>query len=61
MENIILKNMKIKTIMENMRNTLEEMKNYVKQIIKEELEKEILAYLKKKGFHKNQISRSPSF
>jgi hypothetical protein len=37
MENIIHKNMKIITSMENMSNTLEEMKNYVKEI-KEQLE-----------------------
>jgi hypothetical protein len=56
MENIILKNMKIKTIMENMSNTLEEMKNYVNEIIEEQLEKAVLAYLKERGFCQNQIS-----
>jgi hypothetical protein len=56
MENIILKNMKIKTIMENMSNTLEEMKNYVNEIIEEQLEKIVFTYLKERGFHQNKIS-----
>jgi hypothetical protein len=59
MENIIHKNMKIITSMENMSNTLEEMKNYVKEI-KEQLEKAVLAYLKEEGFRQNQILCSPS-
>jgi hypothetical protein len=56
MENIILKNMKIKTIMENMSNTLKEMKNSMNEIIEEQIEKVILAYLKERGFRQNQIS-----
>jgi hypothetical protein len=54
MENIILKNMKIKTIMENMSNTLEEMKIYVNEIIEEKLEKVVLVYLKERGFRQNK-------
>lgn len=38
-----------------MRNTLEEMRNFVKQIIEEELQKAVLAYLKEEGFCQNQI------
>ena len=52
MENIILKNMKI---MENMSNTLEEMKNYVNEIMEELIEKAILVHLEE-GFRQNQIS-----
>ena len=43
------------------------MKNYVNEIIEEQSEKEVLAYLKERGFHKNQISlqeenlKNPSF
>ena len=42
--------------MENMSVTLEEMKNYVNEIMEEQLEKAVLAYLKERGFCQNQIS-----
>jgi hypothetical protein len=51
--NSILDNMKI--IMENMSHTLEEMKNFVNEIIEEQIEKAVLEYLKERGFHQNQI------
>jgi hypothetical protein len=51
MEIIILKNIKIKTIKENMSNTLEEMKYSLREIIEEQ--ERILSILEGEGFPPN--------
>jgi archaellum component FlaC len=45
-----------KSIMKNMSDMLQEIKNSVNERMKEQLEKVVLAYLKERSFHQNQIS-----